>query len=593
MVQPIALLVLAVPALLAQAPSVPQRPLEDLLPAGSYAAARFAGLAECARATDDMAVAALVRTFLKRVPRETYDQHVGAELDRMASELRRELQREGIAPADLRNVLRRPMALGMGRITLRGMGPSVALLIDEGDAGPSIDKLTAAFEQVLRHEMRGLQESRFGIRSRDFRLLSSSEGPEILIGRDAGVFFVSNSRGYLGDILAAADGEVASLAASSTLGSQRQRLGAPAVMSVFVNTQPVLGTFSAHMPYEAGELAAAFGLETVAGIYAGAGVSQGMTVETFDVAAPGSAQGLLKAAVAGKADLRAAALCSDETLAFGSLRCDVMAFVGALERAADLLPAELSQEARREFVRELRNGLREIGLTPQQLEQLLRSVDGSLSFAVGVAKGPVPVPELTVFVPVRDEQVVATWLERLAGMAEQETGMQWKTRKSGDAEIRYCEVQAGPFALSPSFVLANGHLIIGSSTKSVLRTLNQDRATSLAASEDFAAAAKQCQGAAAMLHLRTFRLVEIGWRDFETHVLGMVDAHSDELGFDREAVPDQEDFARGLGTMTWSASVDEQGLHLDARGSLGQSTLLIAAGALFDELLLRASGRVF
>jgi hypothetical protein len=212
---------------------------------------------------------------------------------------------------------------------------------------------------------------------------------------------------------------------------------------------------------------------------------------------------------------------------------------------------------------------------------------------VNLGKGAVPMPELLVFVPVSDPQVVQPWLDRLVAISSEHGGVEWKTRKAGDAEIHFCNLATEVAALSPSFVVADGYLIASSNTLNIVKALKQrdDAQNSLAAAADFAAAAKACAGAGAIVHLRGFKAVELGWRPFETWALPQIDAHADELGFGREAIPDQEAFAKALGTTTWSVTVDDAGVRGRVRGSLGFGALLAAGAQLFDELLQRATGK--
>lgn len=585
--------VLAAPVLLAQAPSVSVRPVEDLLPAGTYAMLHCSGLGAFSAATDEMPVAKLVRTFLERLPASTYEQHIGREMEQVVAQMRRGLGQVSLGAADVREVLRRPMALGIGRLTLRGMGPSVALLIDEGPAAPHVDKVLQVLERIVRSEFPALELSTTEIAGRSLRHFRHPQGPEFFVGSDRGIRFVSNSRGYLRDVFATIDGRQPGLAAASSLGRQRARLGATALAGMFLRTDLVLGTFANHLPYETDELCTALGVDTVAGVYAAAGIQDGRTLELFDIEAPGSTSGLLKAAFAGKADLRAARWCGQETVAFASLRCNVGELTAALQRLLDLLPQEAAQQARRGMASGMRSALRGTGITTQQAEELLHAVGDSVAVAVSLSRGALPLPELLLFLPVRDGQVVSAWLERLAGAAAEHGGVQWKTRQVGATAVRYCDVTAGSMALSPSFALAHGHLIVGSHTKVVVAALQREAADSLASADDFVAAAEQCRDAAALLHLRNFRLVDVGWRPFEVHVLSQLDAHAEEIGFDRDAVPEQEDFAAALGTITIHATVDEHGARFGSRGNLSPWTAWIAAGAVLDQLLLRAGSRLF
>ena len=80
-------------------------------------------------------------------------------------------------------------------------------------------------------------------------------------------------------------------------------------------------------------------------------------------------------------------------------------------------------------------------------------------------------------------------------------------------------------------------------------TLWQD--LSLAAADDFVEMARSADGASGVLHVRAFRGVELGWRTVETMLYPLLDARADEVGFDSQALPDQDQLAAALGTTLW------------------------------------------
>lgn len=585
--------VLALALASGQGPTAAGRPLEDVLPASTYACLSFAGTATCGAAARELDVGKLIDGFLRQVPKATLETRLEPRLAEIAQEIRQGLAGAGISPAVLRAVLRRPMALGLGRLTLRGFGPSLALVIDEGDAKADLEQLVGTLLQVATAA--GFHAGQRTLDGRELRTLEHPQAPTVLFARDQGLFVVTNSEGYLREILATAAGKQPPLARQSALGVQRGRLPGSEVAGVFVNTQRVLAMFDDQLPYEAAEIGDALGMRSLAGVYAGCSHSGGVTSEVIDFALPGAATGLFKAAFAdGGADLGAAAMCSKDTLAFASLHCNLPAALAACHRLVDLLPAGAAHEIRREFEREVRRALRGGGVTADEVHQLLAALGGSLSIGVSMGTG-LKLPDVVLFVPVRDAQVVAPWIERLAGMAAQKHGIEWKTRQAGEHEIHYCEIATGMAALAPSYVLADGYLLLSTQTKSLVAALKQkdNRDGSLAAAPDFVAAQQGHAGAAGFLHLRSFRAVEFGWRPFEQNVLALLDRHADEVGFGREAVPDQEEFAKALGTTTISLTVDADGARLRSQGPIGFGGLLAGAAWLGDELLGRAAGRIY
>lgn len=590
---PILTACLLAPLATAQAPAFPRPGAEDVLPASTYACLQFAGLEAAAGAAEALDAARLVRHLLEAVPDATMQRHVEPHMEQAAAHVRQALQHVGLSPAAVRAVLQRPMALGIGRLTLRGLGPSVALVIDEGNAARSVDEVVEAMLALLRGLDGRFVEDALDVPGAEGRRLRHPEGPQLLLARGGGMFVATNSEGQLREILATAAGRQPGLAAATVLGAQRERLGATPIASAFVHTEHVLSMLAPHLPYEAAEIGAAFGVQCLGGVYAACGADGGEAAETVDIALRGDAGGLLKAAFAGPADFGAAAMCSADTVAFATVRCNLPALMKAVDGVLDLLPAQPREQARRQMQRGLARGLGQAGMTPEQFEQLLQALGGSVSVAVTLDASILP--QVLLFVPVRDRDVVAPWIERLAAEAVQATGQEWSTRTSGDAVIRSRDVQAGPFRLSPSFALTGDWLIVASEAKALLAALTQRGRDegSLAGVEDFAAAARDCAGASGFVHLRLDRGVELRWRAFEQWVVPLLDALPPEVGVDGDVLPDREALAGSVGTLTTSLTVDEDGVRLRSRGALAQSALLLGAARLLDDVLTRAAGKVY
>ncbi|HEU4420492.1 MAG TPA: hypothetical protein VFT55_16260, partial [Planctomycetota bacterium] len=119
---------------LAQAPHVAPPATDDALPASTYASVQFGGLAACRRSATAMPFAALVDNFLKRIPAESRAAYIDHGLDHGSQHVQHHLQHVGLSAADLRAVFAQPMTLAMGRLSIEGMGPSVALVIEEGES---------------------------------------------------------------------------------------------------------------------------------------------------------------------------------------------------------------------------------------------------------------------------------------------------------------------------------------------------------------------------------------------------------------------------------------------------------------------------
>mgnify|MGYP007073194532 CR=1 FL=1 len=571
--------------------------VDDLLPATTYAAFRFGGLAACRQATGDLPISELFRVFLGEVPAELRAEHVDTNLAEAADDVRLALQDAGLRPADVRALAGQPMAFGVGRLTIEGMGPSVALLVEEGNHADAIQRCFAALEAMLPRLGVEVEAETVEVAGHRLRRLASADGPPIFAGSIAGCFCVSNSRGYLRDVAGVAAGRQPGLAAATRFGHLRAQLPAAPLAAGLLHPGVLTEAFGPHLPYEAEDVSDALGVGGVDVVYAAATAGAHGGTDLLHVGVGGSERGLLKALVATPADLSFARACSANTIVFGAASFDAPAVLEAFGRFTALLPQEVRAEIDRELGRELGRELRRMGTSPAEVEALLRAFGGQLGFALALEKGAVPKPELLLHVAVQDRETVAALLQRVEAAAARAGGAEWRTREVDAHVVRFCNV-AMPEAqlqLSPCYALTDDGLWIGSDVAGLVGALRRaaDDEDGLTAEDDFRAMAAAVEGASGVLHVRSFRGVEIGWRTVETMLYPMLDAQSDHLGFDSDALPDSETLAAALGTTTFSYRVDDDGVTVRGEGTFALGALFAAVGALCDEVLDRATGKIY
>ncbi|HEB51651.1 MAG TPA: hypothetical protein ENI87_00175 [bacterium] len=578
----------------AQTPLHQSRSVEDLLPASTYAAVKFAGLDACSDATARMPIAGLVKQFLARLPREVVEQQLEEGLAEAADDLREALHEVGLRPADARAVVGRPMTLAVGRFSIEGMGPSVALLLDEGNERPAINRCVRALSRLPERFGVDVTIERIEIGGHPFYRAQAAEGPPVFAGSIAGTYCLSNSRGFLREIAAVAAGRDRGLVAASDFAALRQQF--PALALCMVNTRSVMDSLAPHLPYEAADFADAIGLGRVDSIYAAAAAGEEGGAEMLHIAVRGSEKGLLKALVSKPVDLGFARACSPNTVLFGAGSCDVPAVIGAFRRFVELLPREVQREIRRELGRELRRELAHAGTSPQEVHRILSAFGNQVGFAIALEKGAMPKPELLVHVGVRDAETIGALLLRVEAMTAREGGVEWRSRKVEGGEVRFCNLKVdGSFQVSPCYYLGDDGLWIGSDAAGLVRALRRVErpANSLVGQEDFARLAAAAAGQSGVLHLRSFRGIELGWRSIETMLYPLVDANEEELGFDSDALPDGDELAEALGSTTVTYKVDESGITVRTRGTYGWGAILAGVGTLCDEVLSRATAKVF
>jgi hypothetical protein len=579
----------------AQAPHVATPATDDVLPASTYATVQFGGLSACRRSAAATPFAALVDNFLKRIPAASRAAHFDNALDQAAQHVQHHLQHVGLSAADLRAVFGQPMTLAVGRLSIEGMGPSVALVIEEGESAAAIGRCMAAFENLARQSGAGIVFDDVKIGDLTVRHAAIPEGPPVFTASVGGYFVLTNSRGQLREIADVVRGVQPGLARTTRLADLRRRLPQPALASVFLNTASVASMFDAHLPYEAAAFGAALGLGQVDAIYAGTTASAQGGSDLVHFGLGGSEHGLMKALVAQPADLGFASLCSQNTVVFAAGSFDAQAVLDAFARFVELLPAPAREQADANL-RRVDRGLRRLGTTREAVAGLVHAFGNQIGFALSLEKGAVPKPEMLLHVAVRDATAVAPLLQQLEAMTAAQGQVEWKTRKVGEHEIRFCNASLDEIELklSPCYVLTEKALLIGSDAAVLVRALRQgdQPEESFAAQPDFKALQATAVGGSGVLHVRLFRGVEIGWRTVET-LYPLLDAHQQDVGFSSEALPDAESMAKALGTSTFVYNVDDAGITWQSRGTLAFGSLLAGLGTLADEVLSRASGKVY
>jgi hypothetical protein len=573
--------------LAAQTQSPPERAAIDLLPTSTYAVLRFGGLGACARDASDLPLGALVQGCLQRLPDDVRAQRVEGPLDAAARGVQQTLAAAGIAPADVADLLRRPLLLAVGRLTIEGMGPSLCVVLELGTAAAAFDRCVAAGCARLRTELPGVVVTPLAIGGLVGEEIQLPGGPRLWLGTVAGHAFLSNSRGYLQELAAVARGEAASLGAA---WRRHAPAGREPLAALMVDGQRIMASLAPHLPYEAAAFADALGVGAPQAVYAG--LAGGLDSLRLEIG--GDAHGIAKVLLAAPADLGFARACSPNTVAFAAGSLDLAGVLAAWQSLLALLPAAARESVRRDFGREAARALRRAGIAPPAAAALVRALAPQVAVALALERGVVPKPELLLRIGVRDAATVAAALQRLE-TATAADGMEWRTRKAGAHTIRFCNLRLADDGLqvAPCYVLHDDSLWCASDPAALARALRQAETgdDSLADQPDFVDLVQASAGASGVLHLRLFRAVELGWREVETWAYPRLDARRAELGFGREVLPDADEASRALGTVTLQYRIDDVGVALDHRGAFTVGTWLAGLGAVADAVLARAARR--
>ena len=582
-------------AVVAQSAQLHPRTVDDVLPSSTYAAMRFGGLDACRTATGEMPVVQLVSNFLAHVPTQMHREFFDGRLDMAADHVRDALKQQGMNPADLRAVAGQPMTIAMGRLSIEGMGPSICLVIEEGDERQAINRCVRVGLNLIRQFAGDVKVERIDLAGNPF-YHASIEGRPVFAGSIAGNYCISNSRGYLLEIASVAAGKQPGLTQATQVAALRQQLPSSPLAACTINARSLMDMFAPHMPYEAQDFSDALGLGRLDLVYGAMAAGPRGGADLMHVGVGGSETGLMKSLLAKPADLSFAKACSQNTVVFGAGSLDMAAVIDAFQRFTKLLPLQAQREMQREMGEEMAHEFRRAGTSPAEVDALLRSFGDQVGFAITLEKGAMPKPELLVRLSVQNAEAIQSLLQRMEGMTTARGGFEWRSRKAGDVDVRFCNLPIEDvLQLSPCYALTADGLWIGSDVAGLIRALrrSEDPEDNLSTAEDFQLLAKESVGASGVLHVRSFRGVEIGWRTVETMLFPLIDAQSEELGFDSEALPDSESLQKALGTTSLIYRVDDDGVTVKSQGPMTLGALLAAVGAAADEVLSRATGKVF
>ncbi len=573
-------------------PAVPcQGGVEDVLPASSYAVVRFGGLDQATAVGERLGLMRLGQILMERGGDEAFQQLVGPAIEEAATEVRRELGHFGISPGDLRSLLQRPMALGIGRPTMFGeeMIPSVALVIHAGNRPDPIGRILQLLETHLVQMGPDIAVEERTLGGHRVRILSAAEQlGNVVIGRVGDFFLVSNSRGYFRDCVRVIDGDAPSL---SAMAAVRQNLPERARISGYLTPRPLFSVLDPFLPYEATEIGEGLGIQGMNGLYFGISGAGAGTAEVMHFGLTGSEAGILRAPFAGPVSLEAARYCSADTVLFGAASLNGAAFLDAGQRMLELLPRDMREEVWSELSRELGRELENAGMSLEHVEGLLRSIGPSLSVAINVPHQLVPIPEILAFLDIPNPQAI----EPLIHGIMDETELEWRTTTARGHEIYYANVRVEQVMLSPCFTFADGMLVMSSHVRNLKAALSQreNPEESLAAQPSFRRLQQDVGDATALVHVRGSKIIELTWPLAESQLRMVLDGPGREMGLDSDLIPEVQDVSQALGSSTLSLHVDEDGVFVKQVSNTGPGTLLAAAAMFLDAVLQQAQGRIF
>src|SRR5690606_14804712 len=211
--------------------------------------------------------------------------------------------------------------------------------------------------------------------------------------------------GFLADCVRALRGQTPSLAANRTFARSRAKLPGTRMVEVFVNAQQFGAALAPVLPYEIDALGRAFGVSGAPDLFLGFSHDGRSAHDLVALALPGPTDGLLKAPFSRPVTNQAAQWVKRDTTLFAAFSVDGAAAVEAGKRLLAALPEQARRELGREFERDFgREVRRELGMSPQQLVELLAAFGPEVAIAVDPPQVAPPFLTVSAFIQVRDPQ---------------------------------------------------------------------------------------------------------------------------------------------------------------------------------------------
>ncbi len=560
-----------------------QRDLADAFPADTWALVSCAGIDANAKAFDTAKVVGVAKTTLGDEGRESLENLVRQEGGRDLSEALGFFERAGLDAGQIRQLLAGPFAFGIGRPTMsHNMQPSCALVAAIGDNQAARAAIASIEQLATERAPTPLAKSTMTIAGVNFTTLQLPYGSgHILHAVHDGLWFLSNSTGFVADCVNALRGQVPALAKNANLAASRGRMAGNRMGEIFVNAKQFGAALLPFMPYEADGFGRALGITGLPDVFAACAHDGKGSHDVIELMLPGPTNGLLKAPFSKPLSNRAAQWLKPQTALFASFSLDSAAAVHAAEQFVAALPEQAAKELKRGFEREVGRELkRELGMTPAELVALCAAVGPEVSVAFDI---PMTV---TVFVEAKDPARAERMLVELASSGR--LG-QVQTEEVNGGKTWSVDLDTGGPRMSPTIGLRDGWLV-ASNFKNVVKRHMQAQPLgdkSLAADARFQAAAKTAAGSSLFVTGRLQPLLDGYWGLAAT----AMKAGANTVGFEPESMPDADEMATALDDVVIAGCVTEQGFALKIQQPLGFGTMLPAAASAIDWMLGMKSGQ--
>ena len=582
-------------------PSKTQKPalagIGAIFPVDSYAVLECAGLGHLRKAAERHELFSLFQGACERSGLDL-DKVSRGDFSRGLRMFRRGLAEIDLSPDDVRALFSGPFAIGIGRPSLRSfMTPSLLISLDVRGREERVAQTVAKLERLLPHALEELGDANptwSSVRMGDAKVRRLEvQGFRIHYATHRGRLLLGTGQGYFAHALEVLDGQAKGIHQHPTYRRGLQRLGEDPMLTVTLNTKPLMQAFGPFMPYDAEELCDVLGIGEMRGLWFGSAMTSKGSRDEFVADFDGEPRGLLKALFSKPGKGLGAKFCGRKTIMHVSGSIDGEGLLHSAHKLIDMLPGEarreIQREIDREFHRELDRELGQFGMSHQDVVSLAKMLTGEVAVAAQIDG---TLPQFLGFVEFKDGAKAKDFItSRLGKLFTGEELPKLRYRKSRD--YWFVSVRERRLQLTPSIAFRGNTMIVSPYKNAIEEALKRydERGPSLANDADYRAAMQRLGPAAWSGTFRYSSILESCWPFIVAGAPQALSEISDDLSLS-DLFPDKEALFKAFGSAYGAVSADRKGIYSSGIDPLGLGVLLSYAGWGGDWLLRQASGKL-
>jgi len=476
------------------------------------------------------------------------------------------------------------MAIAMTpRLTIfaEGAAPSTALAVDMGDTRESFLATVKGFVDMAAG-MEHLDQDTMEYRGFTINRVGKAKHRVMVCYTTVKNLFVATINPYfMKEVIDCHLDKKATLSGNPAFERCWNKVGGAATrLMAFVNLEVPFKMAAPLWPYELEEWFDMLGVSGIDAFCLASATEGGGSRDSFFIDCPGKKTGLLKALSPRPISHDNLRKAPDDTIFF----LDFVLDPGLVVKEVD----HFVKTALPEYYGEFRHGFemarRETGFDLEK--EVFAPLGGEVSLMVTMPKsgGMVMIPDIIATVSIADVEGFTALQDKILAMLPGEVRV--NTSSFGEHTLRYITPPEEGIPFSPTFTIAHNSLLIAGNPLTMKRYLKwlESDSTGLGDSAEFkAAVADVPEGASILKYVNMPQIVGLIYQNAAPFLPSLLDG--EELPFDMANLPMSETITQHLSSAVSYGVVDEDGILMAGRWSLGLSATLSAVAAAADYLV--------